>query len=76
MDKNKLKKYINKIIFDDDTIKANNFYEIYKILEQIFSNRRFISNLSNLKVNWIDIPSNEVINYILEYMKGFSEVIV
>ena len=73
---NKLKKYINKIIFDDNTIKVENFYEIYKLLNQIFSNRRFISNLSNLKVNWLDIPSNEVINYILEFMKEFSEVIV
>ena len=76
LDKKKKKKYINKIIFDDNTIKVENFYEIYKLLNQIFSNRRFISNLSNLKVNWLDIPSNEVINYILEFMKEFSEVIV
>ena len=74
LDKDKLKKYINKIIFDDNTIRAENFYEIYKMLEQIFNNKRFISNFSNLKVNWLNISSEEVIKIILNYVNEFSEV--
>ena len=69
LDKDKLKKYIKIIVFDDDNIRANNYYDIYKKLEQIFSDKRFISNLSNTKVNWLNIPTQGVISTILEFIK-------
>ena len=74
LNKEKLKKYINKIIFDDSTIKTENFYDIYKMLSQIFENRRFVSNLNNIKVNWLAVSSDEVIKCILDYISEFSEV--
>lgn len=76
LNKKKLKKYIRKIIFDDNSIKAKNFYDIYKMLNQIFNNKRFISNLKNIKINWLDIPSDVAIKGILDYISEFSEVMV
>ncbi len=74
LNKHKLEEYINKIIFNDNTIKANNFEDIYRILNSLFNNRRFVSNLSNVKVNWLDIPSNEIISCVLEFIKEFEKI--
>lgn len=74
LNKNKLEKYINKIIFSDKILKVNNFEDIYKMLSSVFGNRRFVSNLSNVKDNWLDIPSNEVINCVLEFIKTFERI--
>lgn len=46
------------------------------MLNQIFNNKRFISSLDNIKVNWLDISSKDVINCILEYMKEFEKVTI
>ena len=71
LNKHKLEEYINKIIFNDNTLKINNFDDIYRILNSLFNNRRFVSNLSNVKVNWLNIPSIEIISCILEFINGF-----
>ena len=57
-------------------LKTNNFENIYNMINQIFNNKRFISNLDNIKVNWLDISSKDVINCILEYMKEFEKVTI
>lgn len=71
LNKHKLEEYINKIIFNDNTLKVNNFEDIYRILNSLFNNRRFVSNLSNVKVNWLNIPSIEIISCILEFINEF-----
>ena len=76
LNKTKLEKYITTLIFNDITLKANNFENIYNMLNQIFNNKRFTSNLDNIKVNWLDISSKDAINCILEYMKEFEKVTV
>lgn len=76
LNKTKLEQYINKIIFNDKSTKANNFKDIYRMLNSIFSNRRFVSNLNNVKVNWLDISSDEVINCILEFIESFEMITI
>ena len=71
LNKTKLEKYINKIIFNDKSIRVNNFKDIYKMLKSVFNNRRFASNLNNVKVNWLDISSDEAVNCILEFINTF-----
>ena len=68
--------YFTTLIFNDITLKANNFENIYNMLNQIFNNKRFTSNLDNIKVNWLDISSKDAINCILEYMKEFEKVTI
>lgn len=74
LNKHKLEEYINKIIFSDNTLRANNFEDIYKMLNAIFNNRRFVSNLNNAKINWLDVSSDEVVSYILDYIEKFEKV--
>lgn len=69
IDKNKLKIYIQKIIINDNEMKIKNFKEIILELDSIFENEKFISNLNNVKVNWLNLPSTELIKYILNYLK-------
>ena len=76
LNKAKLEQYINKIIFKDNKIRANNFKDIYEMLNSVFSNRRFVSNLNSVKVNWLDISSDEAINCILEFIEMFEMVTI
>lgn len=76
LNKIKLEKYIEKIIFNDKLLKVKNFDDIYRMLNSIFNNKRFVSNLSNVKVNWLDISSDELISCILEFIKNFDEIAV
>ena len=76
LSKNKLEKYINKIIFNDETLNVNSFDEIERKLSQVFNNKRFVSNLSNIKVNWLGVPAEEVIDCILGFIQTFIQVTV
>lgn len=72
----KLEKYIAKIIFNDSVIKVNNFEDIQKKLKLLFSNKRYTSNLNNIKVNWLDIPVDDVISCILDYLEKYIKLAV
>lgn len=74
LDKKRLEEYISKIIFDDKIINVSNFKDIYNKISQILNNKRFLSNLNNVKINWLDVPLNEVIDCILEFIKEFENV--
>lgn len=74
LNRNKLDNYINKLIFNDEFIPANSFEDVYHMLNIIFNNKRFVSNLKNLKVNWIDVSIDEVIFTILNYIETFRKI--
>lgn len=76
LNKRKLEYCINKIIFTDKSLKINSFEDIYIMLNQIFNNKRFVTNLNNVKVNWLNISSDEAINCILEFIKEFEKVFI
>lgn len=76
LNKTKLEQYINKIIFNDKPIRVNNFKDIYRMLNSVFNNRRFVSNLNNVKVNLLNISSDEVINCILEFIEAFEMIAI
>lgn len=62
---------IRKMIFEDITINVNNYNDIYVRLSGIFSNKKFIFNLNNSKVNWLDVSIEETIKCIMEYFNNF-----
>lgn len=76
LNKIKLEEYINKIVSHDKLLRVNNFGDIYRMLNSVFSNRRFVSNLGNVKVNWLDISSEEVISCVLEFIETFEKVTI
>lgn len=74
LDRNKLEEYVSAIIFSDETLNTYSFDDIYNKISLIFNNKRFIFNLSNVKVNWLDVPIKEVISCILNYIEAFIKI--
>lgn len=61
IDKDKFNKYIDKIIYKDDTLEEKNINDIINKLKIIFSNRIFIRNLNDARNNWLELPIEEVL---------------
>ena len=74
LDRNKLEEYVSAIIFSEETLNTYTFDEIYNKISLVFNNKRFIFNLSNVKVNWLDVPIKEVISCILNYIEAFIKI--
>lgn len=74
LDRNKLEEYVSAIIFSDETLDTYSFDDIYNKISLVFNNKRFIFNLSNVKVNWLDVPIKEVISCILNYIEAFIKI--
>ena len=74
LDRNELEEYVSAIIFSDETLNTYSFDDIYNKISLVFNNKRFIFNLSNVKVNWLDVPIKEVISCILNYIEAFIKI--
>lgn len=74
LNKNKLIKYIDILIINDDNIKQNNMNDISLRLEAILNNKRFIARLNNARSNWVDISINEVISKVITYFTSLETV--
>ena len=73
LDKQKLLKCFNLLIYEDNAMKENNIYDIYSRLESIFNSRVYRSNLNNPKNNWLDIEVNTAIDSVLNYINELSK---
>ncbi len=68
LDENKLLKTFKIIIFDDETMREETIGNIISRLESIFNSKIYRSNLSNPKVNWLDISIDDAITKVLDYI--------
>ena len=75
IDKDKFNKYIDKIIYKDDTLEEKNINDIINKLKIIFSNRIFIRNLNDARNNWLELPIEEVLKKIYIF-PGHSQVLL
>ena len=48
--------------------------DIYSELKEILSSNRFIRNFDNIKNNWLELPIDEVINSILNFIASLEYV--
>lgn len=69
INKQKLLKYINILIIEDNSVKENDFVSIYNRLFNILNDKRYLKKLNNSDNNWLDIPIDEVKEYILNFFK-------
>ena len=69
LNKKKLIKYIDILIFQDKNINENNMKNIYTRLESILNNKNFQLRINKSNNNWLNIPVSSVINNILDYFK-------
>lgn len=74
IDKQKLENCFDILIFKDVTMKENNMTDIIVRLKQILNSERYYNMLNNPKVNWLDLPVNEVIKNVIEYFSLFETI--
>ena len=76
LDRKKLLKVFQIIIFDDNNMFEETVADIYSRLESIFNSNIYKRNLSDPKNNWLDIPVNVVIESVLKYIEELSSEVV
>ena len=73
LNKKKLLKNIEILIFNDDKIRENNIEDILNRLSKTLKSSRYINHLNDPVVNWLDIPIEDAINSLLKYIEELSE---
>ena len=76
LDRKKLLKVFQIIIFEDNNMFEETVADIYSRLESIFNSNIYKRNLSDPKNNWLDIPVNVVIESVLKYIEELSSKVV
>ena len=74
MDKNKLIKYMNILIFNDELIEENKIDDIIDAITNIFNNRRYKRMLNVANNNWLNMPVDIVIESILKYFNSLKDI--
>lgn len=67
IDKDKLIKYIDILIFKDENMREYTIEDINKRLSSILNNSRFKSRINTANNNWLDMPISDVISNVLYY---------
>ena len=73
LNKDKLLKNIDILIFNDDKMRENNIDDILNRLNNTLKSKRYINHLNDPVVNWLDIPIEDAINSLLKYIEELSE---
>lgn len=74
LDKGKLMRYIDILIFKDKICVENSIVDIINRIKTILNNRRYKSMLNEADNNWLEMPVDKVIESILKYLEEFSNV--
>ncbi|MBR3246840.1 MAG: nucleotidyl transferase AbiEii/AbiGii toxin family protein, partial [Clostridiales bacterium] len=72
-DKEMLLYCMEKYIFEDNTLSVNNMADVTLRLEQVFSSKSFVQNVSRSRRNWLDMPAEEALATDLEFFRSLSE---
>lgn len=74
LDKDKLIKYIDILIFKDKNMRENKLEDINRRLSSILNNSRFQARINTANNNWLEIPISDVINNVLDYFSSLIRV--
>ncbi len=72
LDKQKLMKCFNILIFNDNMIRENNIEDVLERLKMTFNSNAYRKNLSNPKNNWLSISIEDAIYSVLEYIEELN----
>ena len=67
LNKDKLLKYIDILIFQDENMREKSLEDVTMRLSNILNNSRFQSRINTANNNWLEIPIKDVIDSVLEY---------
>ena len=76
LDKKKLIINVSMLIFNDENMRENSFSSIVNRLNTIFKSPRFLKNLTDPVVNWLDISIDEAIKSVLGYLENLSKEVI
>lgn len=76
IDRQKLLKFINILIFQDSLMKEKNILDIKKRINQILENKRFVSMLKKANNNWLNIPIQTVITSVVDYIYALEDAVI
>ncbi len=71
---NRFLEYMDKLIFKDSLISENNIYDVKVSLKFTLNNRKFRSMINMAKNNWLEIPAEDVIEFILKFISSLELV--
>ncbi len=74
LDKNKILKYMEILIFDND-MNINNSKDVYETINLVLSEPLFINNLSN-NYNWTNSNIDTILETIKDYLRSLEEISV
>lgn len=74
LDKNKLCKCIDILIFNDETMRENNFQDISHRLNFVLHSKNYRNNLTDPKVNWLDVSVDDAIKTVLDYVSSLEAI--
>lgn len=73
IDREKFEKYIDEIIYKDETMREKNMHDVIKKINILFKNRIFINRLKEAKNNWLELPVEDVLSNIYEFFESMEE---
>ena len=76
LNKDKLLKYIDILIFQDENMREKSLEDVTMRLSNILNNSRFQSRINTANNNWLEIPIKEVIDSVLDYFGGLIKVTI
>ncbi len=74
LNKDKLIKYIDILIFQDENMRENELKDIHIRLTNILNNNRFQSRINTANNNWLEISVSNVIDNVLNYFDRLVKV--
>lgn len=69
-DKDKLRKYIQKYIYEDATLPVEDAGEIARRVERVFTDSGFIKAINKSRKNWMDISTEDALIRNIEFVKS------
>lgn len=64
-----LLRYIDLLIFKDETMRENTMGDIVRRIESTFQDNRFLQRVSNSRQRWLDEDINNIANGIIDYFR-------
>lgn len=74
LDKNKVLRYIDILIFKDELYSEFNIDDIIERMKTILNNRRYKNMLGDANNNWLELPVDKVIDSIFQYFKELKNI--
>lgn len=60
-----------KDVFGNESMREEDWADVHTRLEKVFSDRRYVRQLSRAKDNWLELPAGKVTAGILSEVKKF-----